>query len=186
MSELPKWDQRFATAAAPGPVTAVVASGQEWLPATGRALDLACGISGNGLFLASQGLQSELWDSSAVALGKQALWAREKQLKIDTQLRDCGAQPPPPNSFDVICVAHFLYRPICSALAGALRPGGTLFYQTFTVAGSRRHSGGPSNADFLLKEGELPALFSALEVCYYCEDFDGRAQLIARRGERGR
>ncbi len=182
MSSLSKWDSRFTNAEAPGPVTNLVASGQKWLPAAGRALDLACGIGGNGLFLASLGLQSELWDSSAIALEKQSLWARQQQLEIDTRLTDCEAQPPRPDSYDVICVAHFLYRPICTALAAALRPGGTLFYQTFTLAGSRANTSSPSNPDFLLKGGELLELFSTLEVCYYNEDFDGRAQLIAQRG----
>lgn len=181
MSAASKWDQRFATAEAPGPITTVLEAGQEWLPATGRALDLACGVSGNGLFLASLGLQSELWDSSAIALEKQSLWAQQQQLAVETRLRDCEVRPPQPNSFDVICVAHFLYRPICANLVAALRPGGTLFYQTFTRASNRAKNGGPSNPDFLLKEGELLALFSELKPAYYCEDFDGRAQLIAQR-----
>ena len=151
MSGSGKWDKRFASAAEPGPVTALMMSGQEWLPPTGRALDLACGVSGTGLFLAASGLQCELWDNSAVALEKQSLWAQEQHLPVITRLRDCEAQPPEPNSFDIICVAHFLYRPLCGALASALRPGGKIFYQTFTKAGSN----GPSNPNFLLVMGDI-------------------------------
>jgi 2-polyprenyl-3-methyl-5-hydroxy-6-metoxy-1,4-benzoquinol methylase len=177
MSISGKWDKRFAGAEEPGPVTALVASGRDWLPTTGRALDLACGVSGTGLFLATSGLHCELWDNSSVALQKQSLWALKRHLPVDTCLRDCEARPPKPNSFDVICVAHFLHRPLCRALTAALRPGGKIFYQTFTQAGSS----GPSNPDFLLKEGELRELFHELKVCYYRENFKGRAQLIAER-----
>jgi tellurite methyltransferase len=181
MSDSGKWDKRFAGTEEPDPVTALVASGRDWLPATGRALDLACGVSGTGLFLATSGLHCELWDNSPVALEKQSRWALERHLPVDTCLRDCEARPPEPNSFDIICVAHFLHRPLCKALAAALRPGGKIFYQTFTRAGCSAQKGGPSNPDFLLKEGELRELFDELKVCYYQENFKGCAQLIAER-----
>ena len=49
----------------------------------------------------------------------------------------------------------------------ALKPGGLLFYQTFT-----RHKldkSGPSNPDYLLARNELLQLFAPLTVIYYQE-----------------
>ena len=76
-------------------------------------------------------------------------------------MRDVVACPPAPDSFDAIVVARFLERALCPAIAAALRPGGVLFYQTFTA--------GLANPDYLLGPNELLALFPTLAVCSYRE-----------------
>ena len=67
-------------------------------------------------------------------------------MKIASQARDIIARPPPPSSFDVIVVSHFLDRRLAPAIAWALRPGGLLFYQTF--AREAVTDQGPSNPEF--------------------------------------
>ena len=100
---------------------------------------------------------------------------------LTVEERDCELHPPAADSFDVICVAHFLHRPLCAHLAAALRPGGLLFYQTFTA--KKLGPGGPSREAFLLREGELLTLFGGLLPRYYRED---AACGDTARGERDR
>jgi tellurite methyltransferase len=176
-----KWDQRFAGTQEPGAPALVLACNQHLLPGSGTALDLACGTAGNGLLLAQRGLRTSLWDSSAVALELQRKWALQRQLQVDTSLRDCELSPPGAAQFDVICVAHFLHRPLCQALCAALTPGGLLFYQTF--CSDKLDSAGPSSPDFLLQAAELPVLFKQLQLRFYRED--GRCGDL-RQGERNR
>jgi hypothetical protein len=48
------------------------------------------------------------------------------------------------------------------ALRDALKPGGRIFYETFTAHQAER--GHPKNPDFLLREGELAGLMESLSI----------------------
>ncbi len=77
---------------------------------------------------------------------------------------------------------NYLQRSLFPSLRRALRPGGVLLYETFTVAQAAR--GHPTNPDFLLQPGELPRLVEPLEVIRSREgEADGRhaAAVAARR-----
>jgi hypothetical protein len=68
----------------------------------------------------------------------------------------------------VIVVSHFLDRSLAPAIIAALRPGGLLFYQTFSrVAVTDR---GPEDPAFRLAENELLELFKPLKVRIYREE----------------
>ena len=74
-----------------------------------------------------------------------------------------GAPPPLGDAaYDVIVVTHYLHRPLFPSLLAALRPGGTLVYETFLRAQAAR--GRPTNPDFLLEPGELRRLVAPLDV----------------------
>ncbi|MCG2633305.1 MAG: class I SAM-dependent methyltransferase [Gammaproteobacteria bacterium] len=139
------------------------------LPTTGRALDFACGRGGNALFLAKRGLDVEAWDLNPEALALLDEASARLGLAVVTQRRDVEQNPPAADSFAVICVSHFLYRPICAALVAALKPGGLLFYQTFTDA-RLPESGGPRRSEYRLQPNELLKLFSPLQLISYREE----------------
>lgn len=139
------------------------------LPPQGRALDLACGRGGNALLLAQAGLHCEAWDLSAAALDQLQRQAQQHGLMIDCQQRDVLTLPPEPESFDVIVVSRFLSRELCPHIIAALRPGGLLYYQTFSRE-RPAHIRGPNNPDYLLAPGELYQLFSSLRLCAYREE----------------
>ena len=85
-------------------------------------------------------------------------------------------------SYDAIVVVHYLHRRLFPALRDALRPGGVLVYETFTLAQAER--GRPTNPDFLLEPGELRELVQPFEIMVEREgDFEGKmlASVIARR-----
>lgn len=188
MNDAQKWDQRYRDTTDAAAPSWVLTHNKHLLPASGNALDLACGASGNGLLLAQQGLTTSVWDISATALKLQQQWALEQGVHLQAQRRDCEKLPPDPASFDVICVAHFLHRPGCASLSQALKPGGVLFYQTFCV--NKLASTGPSRDEHLLQPGELLQLFADLQIRFYreddhCGDLDqgerNRAFLVAQK-----
>jgi SAM-dependent methyltransferase len=76
--------------------------------------------------------------------------------------------PPAPDGFDVVVVSHFLDRKLMPAIAAALRPGGVLFYQTFTREAVTEC--GPSNPAFRLETNELLRLVDELVVRFYREE----------------
>lgn len=158
------------------------------LPRAGRALDLACGLGANALLLAAQGLETHAWDISPVAITRLMQEARTRGLTIAGQPRDVATAPPPPANFDVIVSCHFLERPLVPHLIAGLRPGGLLYYQTFTLA--RVDDTGPSNPEWRLDDNELLRMFAPLRVLVYREEglvgdlsrgFRNRAMLVAQR-----
>ena len=138
------------------------------LPTTGTALDLACGLGGNSIFLAHHGLQVCSWDISAQAVNTLRVAAAQQQLAITAEERDVISAPPSAEQVDVLVVSYFLAREICPALSAALKPGGILFYQTFCQ--DKVTPSGPKNPQYLLAENELLQLFSGLTVRAYREE----------------
>ena len=160
-----KWNQRYRESKHTPVPCELLREQAHLLPGEGTALDLACGLGGNSLFLAQQGMTVHAWDISDVAINRLADHHNDKIL---TEIRDIITAPPPPDTFDCIVVSFFLHRQLCPAIAAALRPGGVLFYQTFTR--DKLSSKGPSNRDFLLENNELLHLFRDLEVRFYQEN----------------
>ena len=139
---------------------------QHLLPATGRALDLACGAGGNALLLAAHGLETWAWDIADAAVARVQAVAQQWGVVLHTEVRDVVTCPPLPGSFDVIVVSRFLERRLVPALIDALTPEGLLFYQTFThlTVGA---VWGPTNPAYRLAPQELLTLFQPLHVLVY-------------------
>jgi len=163
-----KWDRRHRDADGPGAVAGVLAENIHLLPAEGDALDLACGRGANAIRMAQAGLRVTAWDWSAVAIERLNSAAREQRVSIAAEVHDVIALPPEPVSFDLILVGYFLERALAPALMQALRPGGLLMYQTFSV--NAVSDNGPSNPAFRLQENELLELFQPLRVRFYREE----------------
>ncbi len=164
-----KWNQRYAESDPAGASPcAVLKQFAHLLPPNGTALDLACGLGGNASFLAGRGLVTRAWDLSPVAVGKLRAHAEAHGLPIRAEIRDVERQPPGPDAFDVIVVSYFLDRAIAPSLAAALRPGGLLFYQTWTREAVDDR--GPGNPDFRLAPNELLRLFPDLRLLAYREE----------------
>ncbi|TXL01416.1 hypothetical protein BMR02_03765 [Methylococcaceae bacterium HT1] len=86
------------------------------LPSAGVALDLASGLGANALLLAKQGLTTQAWDISSVALRKLQQQADAHAIAIRTFTQEITTQSFSPNCFDVIVVSRFLDRSICNAI----------------------------------------------------------------------
>ena len=183
-----KWDARYRDASDEPSACYALREFAHLLPASGSALDLACGRGGNALLLAGHGLQTQAWDLSPVAIQHLQTIAAERGLSLQTEARDVIAEPPMADSFDVIVVSYFLERTLAEKIAAAVKPGGLLFYETFIR--DKPAGVGPSNPDYLLGKNELLQLFSALDVIAYREEgthgelsqgFRNAAMLVARK-----
>jgi tellurite methyltransferase len=164
-----KWDARYHEAnAADARPCGVLETFQHLLPSAGSALDVACGLGGNAQLLACRGLETAAWDLSPVAIARLGNLAASRGLPLRAEIRDVLSQPPEPGRFDVIVVSHFLERELAPALQDALRPGGLLFYQTWTREAV--DGGGPQNPAFRLAANELLRLFGGLRVIAYREE----------------
>lgn len=170
-SDKSKWNARYKSKEAKtGSTTAaqVLLDYQYLLPESGKALDLACGKGANALLLAAKGLVVHAWDISDVAIQQLDQIAKEKSLKVYTQVRDVVAKPPSTNEFDVIVVSRFLQREIIPNIIQALIPRGLIFYQTFVE--NKISSVGPNNPNYLLKQNELLEYFLEFNIILYREE----------------
>ena len=123
--------------------------------AGGRVLDLAAGQGRHTRLLRANGYQVVAADRDTTAL-RAALGGDAAVDIIEADLEDGGPWRLG-NGYDGIVVANYLHRPLLPALADALAPGGALIYETF-MAGNERF-GRPTNPDFLLRPGELLAVY---------------------------
>jgi SAM-dependent methyltransferase len=158
------------------------------LPATGRALEVACGLGVNALHLAGRGLDVTAWDYAATAIGRLRDEAARRGVELKAEVRDVVADPPSPASYDLLVVTRFLERDLCPRLAAALRPGGILCYQSFVR--ERVSDRGPDDEAFRFAANELLRLFPGLRVLAYHDEgtagdvergFRDESLLVARR-----
>jgi tellurite methyltransferase len=182
--EQEKWDARWAAEAAraayePNPLLAAHAA----LLDGGRALDLACGLGQNSIWLAERGYHVLAVDISPVALavaGERAQVAGvQERIKWQQQdLEDWRLEwATRTGGFDLVCIFRFLDRRLFPGLRVAVRPGGLLFYETRHVGLLERQP--QSNPAFLLQHGELVRTFGDWEIVYAAEDREN-ASLVAR------
>ncbi|HSB51376.1 MAG TPA: class I SAM-dependent methyltransferase [Dissulfurispiraceae bacterium] len=170
MSELSdKWDRRYGDRPKnAGAASRVLTENAHLLPPKGTALDLACGLGANATFLAEIGLEVHAWDISSVAIETLRTHAEASGMPVNAAVRDVTRQPPEQESFDVVVVVHFLDRSLTEHLIAALRPGGVLFYQTFTH--TKVNDVGPRNEEYLLSDNELLQMFGSLRILVYREE----------------
>ena len=132
----------------------------------GPCLDLACGRGRQALAVARWGVPVIGVDRSGEALRELAEAAAAESLPIALARADLETAASPPwveGRFGCVLVFRYLHRPLAPAITRALRPGGLLLYETFTIYQKDRDQG-PGNAHFLLQTGELPELFPELRV----------------------
>lgn len=167
-----KWNERYEAALVPNQVVSVLELNLHLLSGQGKSLDMACGLGGNALRLAEMGYESHAWDISDRAIEKVKEFAHERQLSLLARQCDISQEPLLKDSFDVIIVSRFLVRSMAPSIIAALKPGGLLFYQTFTqeFIQNNRGENGPKNRDFRLEINELLKLFSGLTLRFYRED----------------
>ena len=165
----------------------------------GLALDLACGRGRNALFLAAHGRHVTAVDWSGAALDILEERAKNWQIPvrriqrideakpltpsgIDLLQADLEAVALPANRYSVILCVRYLQRSLFPQICSALRAGGMLLFETYTIA-QLDFSGGPRDPAYLLDKGELRKAFPELEVVFYRElrAEQGIASLAARK-----
>ncbi len=136
----------------------------------GRALEPACGLGHNSIWLAQHGWQVDAVDISSVGLAQAEKLAEASGAQVNWIAADLDIFEPEPAVYDLILVFRFLERRrLPGLLQRSLRPGGRLLYETFTTAHLDRPDSQMTNPAFALTSNELPRLFPGLDVICYAE-----------------
>jgi SAM-dependent methyltransferase len=135
------WILKFAARLAPG----------------ARVLDLACGSGRHSKALAALGCEVDAVDRDPSCEARLAAVPGVRFACLDLE---AGQWPVEAGIYDAVVVCRYLYRPRLAALAGALRDGGLLLYETF--AAGQEQFGRPTNPDYLLQPFELARTFAPL------------------------
>lgn len=143
-----------------------------YLPESGTALDLACGIGRNTLCLARRGYRVTAVDFSEVALQLLRHETRHPDLHVDVIQADLetAGLPSSLHHYDLVLQFYYLYRPLFPSLLEAVRPGGLAIVRTFSRAGEDRF--GSVNKEISLAPGELLNLFGGWDVLLYEEGLE--------------
>lgn len=132
----------------------------------GQALDVAMGEGRNAVFLAQQGYVVTGLDCSPTAVERAIQRSARSGVALDARVVDLEEYTMPKSAFDVIVITHYLQRGLFVPVIEALRPGGALVYETFTVEHLKYKN---HDRIHLLEPGELLSAFRALEILRYRE-----------------
>lgn len=174
-----KWDAKYADqqeiATTPSRSLTALA---EYLPASGRALDVAGGAGRHAIWLAKRGLDVTVTDISAVGLALARQRAADAGVNVETHRVDLERESLPPGPWDLIVCTYFIHRPLFAVFPQLLRPNGVLAVVHPTRTNLERHAKPP--ARFLLQDGELPQLVEGLKITHYQEGWlqEGRHEAV--------
>lgn len=164
----------------------------EWLVrhatplAAGRALDLACGLGHNAIWLAQRGWNVDAVDISPVGLALAKRHAEQAEAPaISWIVADLDVFEMQSTAYELVTVFRFLDRQrVPQLIEQSLRPGGILIYETFSQGQLTRAGNHLKSVRFTLGLGELPTLFPGLEIVLHEEtELTDRsvARLVARK-----
>lgn len=135
--------------------------------APGRALDLACGIGRNAIWLAERGWQVTAIDYSEVALAEARRRGAACDVDVDWILADVTEWEPEPAAYELVCVLYLQLpaderRVVLERAGAALAPGGTIVVLGHDLRNLTEGYGGPTSPEVLFTTedvvDELPGL----------------------------
>ncbi len=155
-----RWNARYAArdpGVTPAPPDALVDADMVGLvPTSGRALDVACGLGAQTIWMAQRGLDVTALDISDEAVNRLGGSARRSGVdqRVTAMCLDLDAGLPGElTGFDVIVCQRFRDPRLHSQFVERLAPGGLLVVTVLSVTGAE--SSGPFHAP----SGELRAAF---------------------------
>lgn len=167
-----RWDERYAALDRPvrrGPSLFLTRFAPRPQDQPAYALELACGLGENALWLANLGYRVDAFDISGRALRQ----ARRKMLAhsldgINFVQADLDDFPLPRRGYDLVSVFRFLDRSLFPEIRQRVRPGGLIIYQTMNI---RNLTTRPAvSPDHMLELGELPSFFPGWTVLEFIEN----------------
>jgi 2-polyprenyl-3-methyl-5-hydroxy-6-metoxy-1,4-benzoquinol methylase len=142
---------------------------------SGAALDLAMGEGRNAVFLAQNGFTVTGIEKSPAGIAKARARAEQKGVQLNIIEADLESHSLPHEQFDVVLCFFYLQRNLFPQMEAALKPGGALVIETYTVE-QLQLAHGPKRREFLLEPTELYEAFRHLRLAHYREVVrDGRA-----------
>ena len=178
-----EWEEHYRTAAhfEPQPPDTLLTDNRTLLTG-GTALDIATGSGRNAFFLAECGYRVIAVDRSESAALLVNKYARSRRLSIDAVAADMLDIHLGTERFDLITNFYFLERELIPRIKQSLKPGGLVFFETFTSYQIPRDD--PRYRKFLIDPNELLTMFSDFFIMYYFERIKGSkavASMIAKK-----
>lgn len=168
-----------------------------------RVLCVADGEGRNSVWLAGQGCRVDAFDPSSVAVAKARRLAERQGVTVDFTVADADSWDWPEATYDVVAAIFIqfadpvLRRRIYDRIARALKPGGALLLEGYTVDQLQYGTGGPRSPDHLYTEEQLRAELGAFVIeqlrAYHASVEEGPGHsgmsalvdVVARRGSHG-
>ena len=160
------WDERYASgkysSAEPHKLLVEIADA---LKKPAKALDLACGIGRNAIYLAEKSWQVTAVDRSSVGIEIAKQRAVEKAVEIDFRVADLekGEFAIEDDAYDLICDFYYLQRDLFAPMKTGVKIDGIII-STIHIYSDAEEAG-----EFTLKEGELREFFRDFEILHYHE-----------------
>lgn len=131
----------------------------------GLALDVACGLGHNAVWLATQGWKVDAIDISPRGLELARQLAEHHGVPVNWICADLDEWQPAPQWYDFISVFRYLDRDrLPQMIDNAVAPGGRLCYETFAADQMLRSDNHLHDARFTLQPGELRRLYPEFEI----------------------
>jgi SAM-dependent methyltransferase len=187
-----KWDGRYRDGAY-GKRSHPSALLKEWLPTLAHpapspaAIDVACGLGRNAIYLARQGWRVDALDISPIALESLRAKATDSHLDITCQQVDldhCRMDPAllGTRHYDLALLIRYSDLTLIKNLTTALKSGGYLLTEKHLITSVDVI--GPRNPQFRVEPGALEQACEGLEILFYREgivtDPDGRRAALAQ------
>lgn len=174
-----KWDSRYSAGDykprnKPSPFL------EQWLPLipVGRALDIACGAGRNALRLAEAGFKVDAVDISSVALEMAEAEAGKRGLAVNWRQADLSKFSGEKSAYNLITVFRFKEAGLWPKLLSSLSADGWIIIEHHLL--TTKDVGGPTDANFRIKPGELLQAFKGLRILHYTETVESeRGEALA-------
>ncbi|WP_335489417.1 class I SAM-dependent methyltransferase [Bacillus sp. JJ1773] len=150
----------------------------------GTALDLACGLGGNSLFLARMNYQVQAIDISDVAIHFVNEQAAKDHLHIETRIGDLTEsldQNWQKEPFDLIVITYYLDRKLFPIVKNLIKKDGYFFMETYFQ--SKQNEKRQVSDQYKLQPNELIKEFRDWGILYFEEhEQEGRQTIFCRKG----
>lgn len=149
----------------------------------GTALDIACGLGGNSLFLAQLGYEVMAVDISEVAADYVQEMAVKQGLMVTTMIGDLTkitSLPLKKHSFDFVMNTYYLERSIIPYVKELVKQNGFFFMETYYKSPNAEHQ--RVSSQYKLESNELLAEFLDWKILFFEENGqEGRQTIFCQK-----
>ncbi|MGG1401241.1 class I SAM-dependent methyltransferase [Bacillus salipaludis] len=149
----------------------------------GTALDLACGLGGNSLYLASLNYQVQAVDISEVAINylqEQAAKDKRNITPLICDLTELNNHLWEDTSIDLAVITNYLDRSLYPMLKKIIKEEGYVFFETYYLKSQNENQG--ISKQYKLEPQELLNEFRDWNVLFFEEnEQEGRQTIFARK-----
>ncbi|MEH7108365.1 class I SAM-dependent methyltransferase [Bacillus sp. JJ1764] len=146
----------------------------------GTALDLACGLGGNSVFLARLNYQVLAIDISEVAIQYLQKKAENENLSIVPVVKDLTEWKDYNQKYDLVVITYYLDRSLFTRVKNVIKENGYFFMETYYQVPNHLNTG--ISDQYKLKSRELLEVFKDWKVIFFDEDeLEGRQTIFCQK-----